>query len=64
MPMSRARYWLIRLLLAVAVAVGVLLMSRFEVARPLDNWLYDRMVAGLQQPVDDRIVLVVADDKS
>ncbi|MFT4179010.1 MAG: CHASE2 domain-containing protein, partial [Thermomonas sp.] len=40
------------------------LMSRFEVARPLDNWLYDRMVAGLQQPVDDRIVLVVADDKS
>lgn len=64
MPLPHARIWLPRLLLAVAAAACVAVLCVRNSTWRLDTWLYDRLLAGLEQPVDDRIVLVTVDDKS
>lgn len=53
-----------RVLAGVAAAGCVALLTVRDTTWPLDTWVYDRLLSGLHQPVDDRIVLVVVDDKS
>ena len=53
--MPHARIWLSRALIAL-VAVGcVAWLTLRGTTAPLDTWLYDRILAGVDQPVDDRM---------
>ena len=64
MPMPHARPWMLRVLTGALAAAGVALLTLQGLGWRIDTWLYDRMLAGIRQPVDDRIALVVIDDKS
>ncbi|TDK26130.1 diguanylate cyclase [Luteimonas aestuarii] len=64
MPLPHARNWLPRVLIAAAAVACVVVVTLRATTAPMDVWLYDRMMTGLDQAVDDRIVMVVVDDKS
>lgn len=64
MPLPHARIWLPRVLAGIVVVGCVAVLTVRETTWQLDTWVYDRLLAHLDQPVDDRIVLVVVDDKS
>ncbi len=64
MPLPHARIWLPRVLVGLVAAGCVLLLTVRGTTWQLDTWVYDRLLAHMDQPVDDRIVLVVVDDKS
>lgn len=64
MSLPHVRSWLPRALLAVAAAGCVTVLTLQGLTWQLDAWLYDRILGSLEQPVDDRIVLVTVDDKS
>lgn len=55
---------MVRVLAGALAMAGVALLTLQGPAWRIDTWLYDLMLARLRQPVDDRIVLVVVDDKS
>lgn len=61
---AQLRSWLPRILLALAGVAAVALTTLNGWTWRLDAWFYDRLLSRLDQPVDDRIVLVVVDDKS
>jgi diguanylate cyclase (GGDEF)-like protein len=64
MPSPRIDAWLLRLLAAVVVAGTVALLTVQGLTWRIDTWLYDLLLGRIDQPADDRIVLVVIDDKS
>ena len=64
MALPHLGLWLPRVAMLAAAAASVALLTLYETTRPFDAWVYDRLLAGLDQPVDDRIVLLVVDDKS
>ena len=53
-----------RVLLGIAAAALVTLMTLLETTQRLDAWLYDNMVAGVAQPVDDHVLNIAIDEKS
>lgn len=64
MRLRHARAWMPRALLAVVAAACVALLTWQGTTARLDSWAYDRLLAGVGQPVDERIVLVVVDEAS
>lgn len=64
MPLPHPRVWLSRVALGIAAAACVAAMTLRDATRPLDAWIYDHLLGTLEQPADDRIVLVMVDDKS
>lgn len=53
-----------RVLAGALATASVALLTLQGLSWRIDTWAYDMMLAGIRQPVDDRIVLVVVDDKS
>jgi diguanylate cyclase (GGDEF)-like protein len=64
MRLGHARAWIPRVLLAIAAAGCVALLTWRGTTARLDSWVYDHLLPGVEQSVDDRVVLVVVDEKS
>ena len=58
------RAWGPRLLIAALAVAGMAVLTLRGTTWSLDTWIYDRLIDHLEQPVDDRIVLVVVDERS
>ncbi|KAF1721121.1 CHASE2 domain-containing protein [Pseudoxanthomonas wuyuanensis] len=55
---------LARALIGVGAAALVTLITLLGLTYRLDAWLYDTMIAGVAQPVDERVLNIVIDEKS
>lgn len=64
MRLRRPRAWIAQVLFAIAAACCVTLLTWRDSTARLDARVYDRILAGIEQPVDERIVLVAVDDRS
>ncbi|WP_454829886.1 CHASE2 domain-containing protein [Pseudoxanthomonas wuyuanensis] len=55
---------LARVLIGVGAAALVTLITLLGLTYRLDAWLYDTLIAGVDQPVDDRVLNIAIDEKS